>query len=883
MSKAKTTPPAPNVFQSALEKITLVCQRKNPAIQKGKVKNAFWKPASKAFPIPLTSREQFDREFYLQEKGHSFNAEIDTEYQPRIDASTLPLLDTICNTNNPDDVFARSHPDNPNNKLLGLIPFHHNCFIGDWLENLGHPVESVDNPSSSRKRVVWNSRIFHAGKDIEFIFKNRRYYHDNVIPLLAKMRRLRSIKPIFTGVSFYKKDGDGKMRWFDVYMSVDDISASQGAGSLLDYTKNVGIVMDSKETYTKEEKGRMLEMQIKNQFLFEQYGKGDTCVLTETDARTVAMFNKIAKKLGVARNPCFGKSLGRICAGLLCSWLEKELNLKSGELVNLVSLAGSDGILTKAAILKLKKLNYTAMVDGGRCVKERAHIMHLIGLLFDIDIKGCYGNGIKNQIFAVGNPFLLTDDMYLKDFIRLYGKELVDGLWTARIRTDIPMPFEQDLFISKEEKAFKKWSLSVFEETLDPNFDPTAHSIDASMIMAFRKISGAVLTSDFFEVMMNYFSDDEIGWLKENLIIESALIYRASDRVEKVTEEMAESVTAGKKSGVQIAGSFQWVGVPLDGYITPLLEMRKAAQLRDGKKSPMDVFTKVVINATYGVICSPFFSDPGASNVVVASNITARARVLAWCMAKGFHLVGTITDGGVGDMSKVLYWTRFSAQGFADASRDIFKDKYRKVRCTVAPLYDVAEWNADIKEGSPEMDRHDAYAWAHLKKTFPKLSIFKYDQFRFETKSMWKEITLHQKANYELVNGEKVVRKYRGLYGALKDTVGKAIFEAVRTNIPILIPVIVPRQLTLNAYNASKEAKTPYTDGKMLYGDTETFTSFQYSHSPVASTQYESVEHHAKVNKRKMKITDKHQDTDINDTKALNALIKEMLELNISS
>ena len=878
MFKSKKSISVPKKKTTVLETIKLSCARKNPVVQKARTLTSVWKPPSSVHPKPITPKIQLEREMYLQTKGYSANVEIDTEYQPLENKPTLPISVQIGSAG---QARFYNHPDNPNIPLLDGAVFSFNNVIGDYLQDeMGYKVENTVTNGKAKYNLIIVFNMFYAIKDIEFSYKDRAFYHDHVLPLLDRKRRVRAVKKLPTGISVWLPDRSGSVRLFDVSLEIKDISATQGVGSLKNYAQNVGIKMESKEVYTKDQKGRMLEMQLANPALFEEYGKGDCSVIIPTSNKNVGTFNVIAKKLGIAPNAEFGLSLGKICASMLAAWLEKELSLVHGSLSKLVSLAGANGILTKAAMLKLKKLNYTAMTDGGRCVKERAHIRHLEGLLFDIDIKGCYGDGIKNQVFAVGNPFLLTEDMFLGDYLNEYGKELVDGLWLARVRTDVTMPFEQDLLISKEEKPFKKWSLEIDSEDKNPDFDPTAHSIDASMIMAFKKITSAALTSDLLEVIQNNFSKDERGWLYANLIVESALIYRASDRVEKVTEEMAESVTAGKKSGVQIAGSFQWVGVPLSGYITPLIEMRKAAQLRDGKKSPMDVFTKVIINSTYGVICSAFFSDPGVSNVVVSSNITARARVLAWCMAKGLHLVGTITDGGVGDMSKVLYWNTSSAQGFADATRDIFKDKHRKVRCTVAPLYDVAEWNADMKEGSPEMDRHDAHAWAHLKKLFPNLSIFKYDQFRFETKSMWQEITLHQKANYELVNGSKVVRKYRGLVSSKVDTVGKSVFEAVREDKPMVIPVTVQRQIGLSEYQQSPESKLPYYPGKLLPGDTRTFTSYQYSHNPMSCTQYESVEHHAKVTKRKMSLTDGHKKLDVNDADALKSMALEMSVLD---
>lgn len=74
----------------------------------------------------------------------------------------------------------------------------------------------------------------------------------------------------------------------------------------------------------------------------------------------------------------------------------------------------------------------------------------------DIDISGCYGKGLKLQEYPIGRPVIIeypikshiNDYMSVRKFLSVYEKELVDGMWFARISCFKDFPFEQDYFQS---------------------------------------------------------------------------------------------------------------------------------------------------------------------------------------------------------------------------------------------------------------------------------------------------------------------------------------------------------------------------------------------------------------------------------------------------
>ena len=69
----------------------------------------------------------------------------------------------------------------------------------------------------------------------------------------------------------------------------------------------------------------------------------------------------------------------------------------------------------------------------------------------------------------------------------------------------------------------------------------------------------------------------------------------------------------------------------------------------DAKQNAM----KQVCNTLYGVLASPYFP---ISNVVVANNITAAARVAVWCLSCAAGTYQSITDGGAYNLNQVRDW-----------------------------------------------------------------------------------------------------------------------------------------------------------------------------------------------------------------------------------
>ena len=197
-------------------------------------------------------------------------------------------------------------------------------------------------------------------------------------------------------------------------------------------------------------------------------------------------------------------------------------------------------------------------------------------------------------------------------------------------------------------------------------------------------------------------------------------------------------------------------------------------------------FIKLIGNTVYGCIASAFFGGKGTglSNYIVGNNITGRARTLAWCMAKGFHSLMSITDGGVFDANKVLSYRRKSLDIFANVAYEYFNNVSENKVVDIVPLYgQEIPFDASMKDVLLNKNNHvEKLAWEHLKSIFGQLDIFKFDQFGFEVKKVYTKCTLRNKSDYILENeftGKETIR----VRGVKKDDESDKMVKDIFTSI----------------------------------------------------------------------------------------------------
>lgn len=814
----------------------------------------------------------------------------DTEYIPQTDARTLPFCVSLYSAGNcAEYLHPESHPAKfmpvmvdvkRKMKLIGELqslrvfstPFVILDFLSDIYKIQWRPIKDLQ-----RRRVkTIKLYFFFSFKDLEFLFAKSPDFAYYCLAYLERIRRITTKfnKPITLPYEIYLPT-NRDMKWQALSIELVDICAMQGAKGLKTYLQNIGVSTEDKTTWDWNKHGNALDFLIQKPREFINYIRGDVKYLKTVHDKTIEFYNDIAATVGVEPSDDWGLSTGKITAKIASQWLASRPNVMLPTVENnkfkekpfyyYNRLASPEAMKQLSHLIGNEALLYLGMTDGGRCVKERSTIDVLDGVLVDIDINGCYGNGLKNQIFPVGNPSIITTPTNYGEWEKTYSKHLIPGLSEGRISWK-DAPFKQDLLLSKEEKSFTSWDW--YQSHFSENNSDSDKQYDASMYLATNHVHMAAFTHDTYQVIQKYASNEEKAWIRENAVIECFAYYDKRDEVDRVTPEMCEMRSIKELGSCGLNWCTKWVRVNLEELASTLLNRRathknkvklytqyfgknnKDAVLADIETividtiqlSPEDFqynssvqeFIKLIVNTIYGCIASSYFAGDGTgiSNFVVGNNITARARTLAWCMAKGLYSLMSITDGGVFDVNKVAFYKRKSLDIFANLGFEKFQDSSRHTVVEIKPIYghEILS-NANMFQVLDKKNHIQDLAWKHLKSQFGELDIFKFDQFSFEVKKIYTECQIRNKSDYRLhnaINNETTI-KIRGLSkknGKDGDDVASMIFSDIASGENGIHEMTTTRLLGLSEWREMNSEKRKTLLPHDEISDTKKFYSF---------------------------------------------------------
>jgi hypothetical protein len=600
---------------------------------------------------------------------------------------------------------------------------------------------------------------------------------------------------------------------YPLEISVQDTGALHGAIGLAGLAANTGTVMDFKEIYTSEEKSDMLTMYLKDPKSFKQYALGDLEVYRILENNS-EKFKLIWETLGIDhyfKNPALtiGSTVSSIFEAKIAKlfesvYQEKLDDKKILEVLNTYTRSASSEFL-------ISKEDHTsgllAKVLGGRCFNNRPLDTVHKGVLVDIDISGCYGEGLRGQLYPLGRPVIIdypklspnNGYLTLREFLKKYRKELVAGLWQLwfsvtddRSNALNPKPLElvssQDFFTSYSPP--KKWSENLADTEKEEIADPKSwlELPDSTKIFS-NQITNAVLTHDGLQWLENICSRPLKNQILDNSIVICAEFYPASQRCDSL-EELAKftedhnalntSEMIDDSAGEVVSTDREckkWFAVSLGAFMvdTLLLERKKHP-----KKTPLNTLFKLCTNTLYGVMVSKYFK---VSNSCVGQNVTARARLMAWCLEKGLHGQQSITDGAVFDLNRVCYGRRdrkindsnaTSTNRFSDRELTLKDLQFKPLNGFVAINWcdgsdeHLEVWDSferKIFKVSELKKLVDSLALQHLKNEFAGLDILhakttdiygleRDSVFVFETKGIVKAGVFHGSANYFLAGGQ---------------------------------------------------------------------------------------------------------------------------------
>ena len=362
--------------------------------------------------------------------------------------------------------------------------------------------------------------------------------------------------------------------------------------------------------------------------------------------------------------PVASLKLGKLSRNLRGKRLEDALALREHSIRHPVSLLAQkylkvpheSTVYSEASSVTLGAYRdsraYSAMVQGGRAVNEVPQAFQ-VGYGADVDLQSCYGSALRDFIYPLGLPTAIgwTQDQAhrkptLKQVLRKYRDRLVPGLWQIVVSGNLK--FAQDLVFSKVSTIAKingavagGWDAE--EATGDRDDDIS--KLPGHFCLLTNEIQNGVITEDVLEIIEKVATNGEKRdfW---GLKVESIVFWDAEDQVDSIDDWVATVLADSGCWGAEAdSRSRKWHPLRLEGFIGALVDKR--AQIKKSQEPQERVkqnFLKLLINTTYGVLASPFFT---VGNAVLANNITSKARVGVWMVSKALGTRQSITDGGL--------------------------------------------------------------------------------------------------------------------------------------------------------------------------------------------------------------------------------------------
>ena len=558
---------------------------------------------------------------------------------------------------------------------------------------------------------------------------------------------------------------------YELCLKLIDTGAIHGIASYKDFCSAVGWKLRYKDNFSSEEKSKMLDMAIERFTDFENYALGDLEVYEALNAY-YEQWQIVYEKLGLSDyfqcpKLTIGGTVKDLFEAALAAKLEIQATDDNGESIwreELTQVIEQFIKPTSANDLRTFSTHTRALlskVEGGRCrnnrptdifAKRKIKGQYDAGLIADIDISGCYGEGQRNQSYFLGIPEIFdykacknNDYITLREWIKAYDVdldtlikavndkdskawqnpdnwgELISGAWYARMSTRERLKYPQDYFASWFTESADRVDLlakSIRNMKSDTEMSTTDWSdFDeecGSLKIFNHEIWNGVLTHDGLQWILAICSPRQRNELLDNLQILASAVYPRSQKL-STTDSPKESLEQLKTQyknwegrntteRVKINGRSKivmnfdechgWFDINLGELIVDnLLIERKKAQKVYGKKSPLDTLFKLCINTLYGDMVSKYFIT---SNPVCGNNITARARCLTWLMEKGLHGWQPITDGCAFELNDVMYPQRDNISGeIINQHRYNSKLKNRKIkRSPLANAQEIlAKWD----------------------------------------------------------------------------------------------------------------------------------------------------------------------------------------------
>jgi hypothetical protein len=567
---------------------------------------------------------------------------------------------------------------------------------------------------------------------------------------------------------------------FRLCIKVVDTAALHGIAGYKDIAKNVGFELNAKELAHELAPNGKRWIEQMDRFYFERpndyddYALGDLYI-TDLLKKNGRIFHHIFNELHIGdhwrhQRMSIGQAVADIIKARVTTIVQNE---------DLDDLTGNHNAVSLSYKHREKDpLALLSKVDGGRCRSNAPIIARLFGALVDTDIGGAYATGMTPIPLVLGRVRLkswgksapnidrkpdLAPCPNLKSWLARYENRLEDRTWFARIHTRELLEFEQDLFASWFDYA----QVDKAKAREDDSLTLGAARPETGEIAIFaREIRNGTLTSDLLEVARRTMSARQYNEFVNKTVVRAVAYVFKSDYVKPEDFNSAQS-------------EYKWTSATLGEILS---DVARAKRGQYPKGSSLNSLYKLISNTSYGDSVSRFFET---SSTIAGSNVTAIVRSFLYLSEKGLNLVGSITDGQLFDLNKVVYPKRGSlnlerfTRAYAMSSRELDNSyiqlkpivgKHIKTNLNDGEVELMVVGTGEVYKGKAAEQFINDKSLEHLRRLFPDVSLlndtFKvvdsFDNenetvlyrdrnglFEFEMKAFVKAASIHGSANYQ--------------------------------------------------------------------------------------------------------------------------------------
>ena len=608
-------------------------------------------------------------------------------------------------------------------------------------------------------------------------------------------------KPISLPFIITLADIDGNFHPYKLRLKFIDIGAIHGNATYKKVCDNVGIDTNAKSLMDDYKSDMLTGLKLYPQ-KYIAYANGDLYVYDILSSYENLM-RDVYKDLDLSdyfQSPklTIGATVVDIISAAIFKWQGLEPNVyhngkhKKSILKESMEMASADYL--KGCLIQSNKY-LLGKVQGGRCHNNNPLMRYVECVIADFDFASAYASIMQQLPLFIGKPWFydsaIDGEKTLKEFLRCHETDFDDWHYVIYVATNELLDYEQDFLVTwknpnviKEQKTINGKIKSV------PKKHKFTDSDGKDVYIANADYKSGACQIYKREVVNTPITSDTVKWIKSlskqarndllnKLIVKSAIGYKRKDK------------------------NKEWRSINLGELLINRLKDKRGEYKRlfkkrnDSRYNSLQELFKLIINTAYGVMCSRHFVS---SNVVVANNITQAVRLGMYLMEKGLNLQGSITDGCMGDLGKVVY-PRGNYLIKLDNLTSLYLNDYRtlhdnnirlgaldnaksikldwvKLDTPFGKVTDLPVLTVDygdkvtvIRDELIDGIRHnnvcqwiDIKSWEHLNNLFPDFA-YLFAFLKIETKDVYDSYVYHGAANYELKNPNYTKYAMRGYSG----------------------------------------------------------------------------------------------------------------------